>query len=1283
MDDCKRVFKKYNIRNYDDLKKFIYKYDPLNNRDLLLNLEDDEKKDIIQILECFTNNTNLIFNNSNNNNQVKMDESKTKTKGKSRSLKVSKTKNKSKYLSKSKSYSKRISKKNVKDLLNKTVVKNNNNPVLKQLENPTKNNTIFNTNPESYSMYTSQVDTTTLEPSTLEPSTLEPPTLEPSTLEPSTLEPSTLEPSTLEPSTLDPTKNQNDDTFKTQQSPDYQKLKNRKINYPNIEKVKFSKKKYDCIRQRLNFANIARNMKYDHRRYLDDPKKLNRKMKEILRPPLEKGASPKLMALLNKIKELDEDDMKKYGKNFKHFIYSDVKQRGYGAKIIAAGMVAYDYTPSAYYTQTGRVDILPIDRIINNGKMFGLLSSTSMYGKPFSQKLKNKIIERFNERPNNINGKNMRFIIADSGFKEGIDLFDVKYVHLFEPSISMADMKQAVGRATRFCGSKGLRFIPGKGVDLNVYTYDIDFSIIYPNIKYKNAFQLLLAHSNIDISVMNSNQIISNIVMNSAIDYELNYPINSLSIKSLKDAEEKQKEILNNNNDENLGQGRNTNIEIIKSKMSSLSLNDMKLAYLSILNKIPRNISNKNRDFYMNELEKNPKYLKSIERLQNDYVQSLIKYSDKLEMFGKGNRNITMKRKNNRVRNSISSTRKNNINELDQSTSNIVEDLVKSSRTKANKTLNKRRIMNMITFDKFESIQESRKYIRKYYSMFKWSKPEIKNLCGRIENNNDNDIITKQSKILNKSKKVGNNRKYVILNYSPSQNFIRHYFTPLSPYKGVLLWHSVGTGKTCASIATASTSFERLDYNIIFVTRTTLKNELWKNMFTMVCDRHIKNKILQTGEIPSDDLNHNIRKFLSNQWFRPMSYKQFSNTLAGKNEYYTRLLNKNGNKDILRKTLVIFDEAHQLYSDGLSGQEKPDIEIIEKMIQKSYNISKNNSVRLMFLTATPINTNFMELIKLYNLMLENNKFPNTIEEFSNKYLEEDGQFKNKQLEYEFSNRISPYTSYLTRESDPRQFPIPKYHNVIVPLEDVDNDNKYNEIETMKLSLSRMKENLLRQEIQLKKQNKKMELLNEARKKYKKQEHQKKIRRYYSRTKEIIKELRDTIRNLKFNIKKLSEKLRLYKRKYKNDMENKIKNNIPFALQEKCGVSLGNSRMEEDKLNKTTDPVNVTPTPKDKKEPEKTRRKVKTPKERTPEDISFDKLTPKQVMIKKLALEQDKIILDRQIININKIRLEENVVEKYVKGNNTYRDYLADKLSKYKQDLFMINDEYDYIIEKME
>jgi hypothetical protein len=122
----------------------------------------------------------------------------------------------------------------------------------------------------------------------------------------------------------------------------------------------------------------------------------------------------------------------------------------------------------------------------SNYQNFALLSSNSVYGTTFNEKIKKETLKMYNERPANIHGKNVRLIVLDSGFKEGIDLFDVKYVHIFEPSITIADLKQTVGRATRTCGQKGLEFQKNIGWPLYVYNYYLTIPEITSDSMYVN-----------------------------------------------------------------------------------------------------------------------------------------------------------------------------------------------------------------------------------------------------------------------------------------------------------------------------------------------------------------------------------------------------------------------------------------------------------------------------------------------------------------------------------------------------------------------------------------------------------------------------------------------------------------------------------------------------------------------------------------------------------------------------------------------------------------------------
>jgi hypothetical protein len=284
----------------------------------------------------------------------------------------------------------------------------------------------------------------------------------------------------------------------------------------------------------------------------------------------------------------------------------------------------------------------------------------------------------------------------------------------------------------------------------------------------------------------------------------------------------------------------------------------------------------------------------------------------------------------------------------------------------------------------------------------------------------------------------------VVITLTPTQDFLKHYFVPSNPVKGMLLWHSTGSGKTCSAIAAASNEFEKEGYTILWVTRTTLKNDIWKNMFDQVCHEVIRTK-LSANEIAIPSEQPKRMKLLSSSWrIRPMSYKQFSNLVSKRNKLYDTLVKINGTADPLRKTLIIIDEAHKLYGGGdLSSIERPDMGALQESLLNSYAVSGRNSVRLMLMTATPITTNPMEMVKLINLCKPmGEQMPTDFEDFTNKYLEMDsGKFSVIGLK-QYLDDTAGYVSYLNREKDARQFSQPVIHQIKVPLAAMDDINAF-------------------------------------------------------------------------------------------------------------------------------------------------------------------------------------------------------------------------------------------------
>jgi hypothetical protein len=242
------------------------------------------------------------------------------------------------------------------------------------------------------------------------------------------------------------------------------------------------------------------------------------------------------------------------------------------------------------------------------------------------------------------------------------------------------------------------------------------------------------------------------------------------------------------------------------------------------------------------------------------------------------------------------------------------------------------------------------------------------------------------------------------------------------------------THNTCSAIAAATQNFEKNGYTILWITRTTLKSDIWKNMFDQVCNESIRHQIEHSRlEIPAEQEKR--MRLLSKAWrIRPMSYKQFSNLVSKQNTLYDTLVKINGKEDPLRKTLLIIDEAHKLYGgDDLSSIERPDMNALHKALMYSYQYSGADSARLLLMTATPITKDPMELIQLLNLMRgPDEQMPADFSNFSAKYLNENGDFTEHGRSL-YLDDIAGYVSYLNREKDARQFSQPRIHHLETPI----------------------------------------------------------------------------------------------------------------------------------------------------------------------------------------------------------------------------------------------------------
>jgi hypothetical protein len=779
-----------------------------------------------------------------------------------------------------------------------------------------------------------------------------------------------------------------------------------------------------CIRNTGTWANVKPEHKFDSLKF----------DKEIVKRDLN-FLSPKIDEMIKKINLLDEQDMTNDKKYYKHIIYSDVSGV-YGAKMVASSLIANDFS----LVYSNKLDLR--QDIVNKNKTFGLLTTSTVYKKPLTTKLKKNMMSRMNERPSNINGENMRIIILDSGYKEGLDVFDVKYMHILEPLVTKAEYTQVIGRGTRYCGQSGLPFIPNVGWPLNIYRY---------NIKYDTdttIHDLYLKHSNKNISAFNFIADIEAIIIASAADTPL-----TENLHLLKEKNNRFYDSLIKNNIKGEKSKRKDYIEVVNNIRGKIYTNDniidckkkcqgmledfpsanalLIIAVVFIIDKIGARIDNifvKNKKLYMGNIKnKVNNYIKDndlIEYLNDKHPKPLLcNIIDKNQNFCDAINKIWMNPINflklygDQIIDKLNHYKKNNIiNDKNYA------DAMRFIYEYKNKLIHKKQLFEPEPpKTKLTNIQLY-KYVEKHFSSYKWDNIDIINKCVSVS-----DDIVKDKK------------DYKLVSFSNTQNFVQKFLTPQSPYKGMFLFHSVGSGKTCTAISTATNTFDREGYKILWVTRHTLKEDIWKNMFGDVCNIIIQER-LKNGEIlPSTKAKR--MEFLGKNWLQPISYKQFTNLIKGKNKYYKNMVDLNGSKDPFRKTLIIIDEIHKIYSSSLSALEKPNPEVLQSMIQNSYKVSGKDSLKLLLMTATPITDDHMSSIKILNLLLEGNDlFPENFENFKTIYCNENGLFT-ENGSHEFMNKITGLVSYIDRTNDRSQFAYPVIKDILI---DVDrqhnNDN---------------------------------------------------------------------------------------------------------------------------------------------------------------------------------------------------------------------------------------------------
>ena len=228
----------------------------------------------------------------------------------------------------------------------------------------------------------------------------------------------------------------------------------------------------------------------------------------------------------------------------------------------------------------------------------------------------------------------------------------------------------------------------------------------------------------------------------------------------------------------------------------------------------------------------------------------------------------------------------------------------------------------------------------------------------------------------------------------PHQMFIKNFMSFQTPYNSLLVFHGLGTGKTCSAIGVAEemrTYYKQLGINkkiLIVATPNVQKNfelqlfdkrklkninGLW-NIKACSGSKFIK-KInpMNIKNLPEEKIIKYIKKIIKKS-YEFIGYIEFANQINNLVENKAKKSRKI--KEKFSDRLIIIDEVHNIRTQDNSSGDTDNVKSRRTIKNFLDLVTHADNMKLLLLTATPMFNNAKEIIWLTNLMnLNDKRFP--------------------------------------------------------------------------------------------------------------------------------------------------------------------------------------------------------------------------------------------------------------------------------------------------------------------
>ena len=263
---------------------------------------------------------------------------------------------------------------------------------------------------------------------------------------------------------------------------------------------------------------------------------------------------------------------------------------------------------------------------------------------------------------------------------------------------------------------------------------------------------------------------------------------------------------------------------------------------------------------------------------------------------------------------------------------------------------------------------------------------------------------------------------------APHQLLLKNLLSPNTQYKGILIFHGVGVGKSCSGISVAENFkdiYGEKENRIIILASSNIQIGWRKTIFDPR-----KGGDQCTGNEYFFDEEDDEKKIMSDKetkkkikkYYELHGYGAFANSVKKLLESGTKHIVGGKEKfieqiKIIKKyysnRILIFDEVHNIRTGESQKETRNTIHYIEMVIKYSDNL------RLILLTANPMYNMSSEIVWIINMLLMNDKRTILNE---NDIFDSQSNLINEEL---LNDKCKGYISYL-RGENPISFPIRLY-----------------------------------------------------------------------------------------------------------------------------------------------------------------------------------------------------------------------------------------------------------------